>query len=403
MSKRTVHTSALQSAAANDQRSANSLAAYLNGLSRRDLLTPAQEVKLARDIERREVDAWAAVLSFRPLLSTVLPWIAEAIGDGAPSFGWLERADSLARQRKTAEAREAYARRGRTVAAKLRALDRDRMALDALVPRIESLVAGRRDAGSRAWVRRIGEQLRAAAALREQFIECNLRLVVTVARKFAHGSLPLSDLIQEGNIGLIKAVNRFDYRRGFRFSTYACWWIRHHVGRAVADKSRTVRRPVHVIDTAQKVGRTRYDLWQQLGREPTIEELAESLDVSVDKIRNTWLRVYGADVSLDEPVFDDASVTRLEMTAAPDDESPLEEVDRKAREDGLRRALATLSPQDAQVLRRRFGFEGGREWTLQEIANDYGLSRERIRQIEVRAMDRLRRVLAKRRQRRAAG
>ncbi len=371
-------------------------------MSRWDLLSADEEQHLARKLENREIETWEAVLSNRTLLPRALAAIEAHLGEKTPSFRSLRRADTLARKRRTPAARDRYARTAHTAAAALRAADRDRSALTPVVADLERLGATRKDTAFAAYVRRIRTARRRATVLREEFVQRNLRLVVKLARKYATSNLPLPDLIQEGNVGLMKAVDRFDYRRGFRFSTYACWWIRHHISRAIADKSRTVRRPVHVLDTAHKLNRTQRDLHRKLGREPTAAELGEILGLDETKVRDIRMRVSGIELSLDAPLSADTDRTRMEVLPTPDEVSPEQTAALNEDAKALHLGLRTLQRQDADVLRRRFGIDDGREWTLQEIANVYGLSRERIRQIEVRAMDRLRRALANRGHRSAA-
>ncbi|RMH39896.1 MAG: sigma-70 family RNA polymerase sigma factor, partial [Deltaproteobacteria bacterium] len=383
---------ALHRAPANDERprrpvpAANPLATYLGELAEHTVMTPDEERHLAREIERRDIAAWEALLSYRPHVRGLLAELERRLGDASPSFAALRRADTLARKSRGRAPRARYDRAVQQVAALLRHADRDREAFDALVAGVDRLAARRRDRGFAAYAERVRRARAAADAARREFVERNLRLVVTMARKFAaSGAMPLPDLIQEGNIGLIKAVDRFDYRKGFRFSTYACWWIRHHIGRAIADKSRAVRRPVHVLDTAHRLARVSQELRLQLGRDPTVDEIADAAGETPQRVRDTWQRVAGAEVSLDEPVGEDGTRTRLELLPDEDARDPDATVAERERAAALRERLRGLSAQEADIVRRRFGFDGGREYTLQEIANDYGLSRERIRQIEARA------------------
>jgi RNA polymerase primary sigma factor len=216
-----------------------------------------------------------------------------------------------------------------------------------------------------------------------------------VARRYQHGGLALPDLIQEGNLGLIKAVSRFDHRRGFRFSTYATWWIRHAIGRALADKGRTVRVPVHILEANQRIRKATKSLSGTLGRAPTTDELAEAIEMSADKLERTLSHSAGQAISLDAQLGEDGDRERLEVFQVPqvEESTPFDSIANRALTDQVREVLHTLKPMEADVLRRRFGLAGEREVTLQEIASEYGLSRERIRQIQEKALSKVRRGL----------
>ncbi|HET6613906.1 MAG TPA: sigma-70 family RNA polymerase sigma factor, partial [Kofleriaceae bacterium] len=250
-------------------------------------------------------------------------------------------------------------------------------------------------AGFRSYVSRVEASEGEALAARNRFVRANLGLVVSVARRYAHGGLPLADLIQEGNLGLIKAVTRFDHRRGFRFSTYATWWIRHAIGRAVADKGRTVRLPVHMLESRQRIGKTTRELSIKLGRAPTVEELAEATELAPERIERVLAHAADHAISLDAQLGDEDERSRLDVFQSPteDDTTPFDDLAARSLADHVRGLLHTLKPIEADVIRRRFGLDDGREVTLQEIANAYGLSRERIRQIQEQALGKVRQAL----------
>jgi RNA polymerase sigma factor (sigma-70 family) len=239
---------------------------------------------------------------------------------------------------------------------------------------------------------RLGESDRAVREAKQALIEANLRLVVSVAKRYLRSGVPLLDLIQEGNIGLIKAVDRFQYRRGFKFSTYATWWIRQGITRSIADRARTIRIPVHLGETLSRVAAARRDLTARLGRPPTVEELARQLRISVRKLA-PLLEIPGTPLSLDMPVLGEAETVLADFIedkqATPPGASLLSE-DMTAQ---VERALATLSAREQDVLRLRFGMGTDHAHTLEEIGARLSLTRERIRQIETQALRKLRKPL----------
>ncbi len=223
----------------------------------------------------------------------------------------------------------------------------------------------------------------------EHLVRANARLVISVAKKYIGRGVHFLDLIQEGNIGLIRATNKFEYQRGHKFSTYATWWIRQAVSRAVADQGRTIRVPVHMGDQLNRMRRVQLHLLQELGREPTIDELAVGMETTPDKVENL-LEIARRPVSLETPIDEDGDSTFGDFVEDSSSPAPAEEVATHLLHEQLQTALDKLPPREAQILRLRYGLEDGRIYTLEEVGQTIGVTRERVRQLEAQALNRLR-------------
>ncbi len=385
------------------------LAAYFRQLAAHELLTPEDERELSQGIEDTEVLTWERVFTrgdvARPLLAIVEPNLEQPVS--YPKL--LKIADEMVKSKKAAKdpkLAKKLAAPAKEAALQLRALDLDRVHIDAIVRELfrarQAALAGQttwwtdgasKEAG--AYLDSVNQAYRDAMALRDEFVRANLRLVVTMARRYDRGGMPLADLIQEGNLGLMHAVARFDYRRGLRFSTYACWWIRHAIGRALADKARAVRIPVHMLEAQQQLEKVRQTLLGELGRPPTPQELAKAARVPLAKLNQMHRYIMGQPMSLDRPVHDDDDRTFGDTMADPDSEehSPADDMTTATLTTQIKKLLHYLSPIEADVLTKRFGLGDDEERTFREIGDQYHLSRERIRQIQNSALDKLKRAL----------
>jgi RNA polymerase primary sigma factor len=257
------------------------------------------------------------------------------------------------------------------------------------------------EAGQRAEKRLVDEELAEedASMLRheleigdeaqKQLVQSNLRLVVALSRRYVGRGMALLDLIQEGNVGLMRAVERFDYRRGFKFSTYATWWIRQAISRAIADQGRTIRMPIHVLDSVNKLTRAQRELTQQLGRGPTTDELAEDLDLDTGRVADLQ-RIAQDTVSLETPVGEDDDGTLGDLVEDVDSIQPSDVAAFSSLQDQLARALEGLNDREREVLIMRFGLADGRMRTLEEVGAHFKVTRERIRQLETKALAKLR-------------
>jgi RNA polymerase sigma factor (sigma-70 family) len=365
------------------------LRVYLKQMGAVPLLTRQEEIALSRKMEhgmRRVIGSLARC----PVVGEELRLMDDpSVTDLRASLAEARRLE--VRLQRLEPGGQAYrraaweaVRRNVTNARQLRKLQFDAGTIDRLAR------AALRSEDQPACSARIRRGLREIEQAKSMLIRSNLRLVVAVARKYAHGRVGFLDLIQEGNIGLMRAVDKFEYRRGYKFSTYATWWVRQAVTRAIAEQSRTIRVPVHMNELILKVTRAQRALVQSCGREPTHAEIAEELGMPVDRVRHA-VRMGRAPVSLDKPVGSDDGALIQDLIADDGEPSPFQQAVWANLRQRTNSALKCLTEREARIIRLRFGVGSGRRYTLGEIGNEYALTRERIRQIEAEALQKLRR------------
>ena len=388
----------------------NVLTRYFHDVGNHDVLKPADEIRLAKEIEAADVRVWSEILSHPSVVEHVVRILERGLDNTLIAFRALIAGAQARRNSRAHRVVAAFDQARGEVAHKLQALDGDRTLQSLVIGDLQNLARGRGSAFSepgrgqfqpgrkmfRDYVDRILKAQREAARLRGQFVAANLRLVLRIARKYLNMGLSFEDLVQEGNLGLMKAVDRFDYRRGFRFSTYATWWIRHTVGRALSYTGRTVRVPVHVLETRQQIAKMRRKLATELGRKATTDELAQALSMDADKLESIERNVPERAVLLDHPARNDSERVMADVFIDPSTEetTPIDALANVAETAQVRKALDGLTAIEKDVVVKRFGIGNDEEMTLQQIADQYGRSRERIRQIQVQAVAKLRRLLA---------
>ena len=381
------------------------LAAYLRGLEQAPLMGPAEEVEVGLRILRLRREYWIRLLDYPPFLVALAESTEQNLTRdklAAVPLDDLRRVAHAYQTRRTAAGRAAIRRAVESVAEAMAEVDPSCDVADMLAADIESLAGGitrgvtldvrQPRQGSVPFARYVRDMRRTRLCLHEarrEFARANLRLVVSMASRWRRsGRMSLADLIQEGNLGLMTAVDRFDPRKGFRFSTYAAWWIRHAINRALSDKGRAVRLPVHVIELQSKLAKIRREFEQEHRREPDADELAELADVPLDKVER-FGRIL-LEQQTPPPQTDESGRVQGIEAIADDGPEASDTLDQGHLDDVLDRALDTLRPMEADILRMRFGLDGSESLTLREIGELYSLSRERIRQIQERALRKLR-------------
>ncbi len=381
------------------------LGRYFQELAGHEVLDGDSETEVAREIANLEIQKWEIVLlspaTVDPVLEAVNRTLVttcdeEELMQLRPVFHAMKRkAKSTPR---SARGRESYRQTVSQLAKKMHQMDIKRelvrTAHDTVIRLERAETRKTRKEKLSSQVMALVEITRRIESSKHRFIQANLRLVVAIARRYDRGQMPLIDLIQEGNLGLIKAVERFDYRRGFRFSTYASWWIRHAIGRALADKGHAVRVPVHALDTQHRLARAVEMIGLRLGRYPTDEELSKEAGIDGRRLAKARKHPVVPVCSLDREISDSDDRRYIDLLADEEGKSPFEFTMLNVWTSEMNKILGVLSPMEQSIIRWRYGLINGEEMTLKEIGDHYNLSRERIRQLQEQALRKIRRHLS---------
>ncbi len=383
----------------------NFLTQYFKEVSSLPLLKPRQEEEFAQHIENQEIAMWRHILNNAPLVEDILDLIqTESHQPFLGPFTGIKRSAIKVLRQSTPPSRKAFIHFCEQGAKHLRSLDPDRNLADKILNELEKrkheLVKVQTKRGKikasqskkifEAYLRNIFTLHANSLQARNNFVQANLRLVVTLARRYNFGQMSFPDLIQEGNLGLIKAIGRFNHRRGYRFNTYAAWWIRHFITRALADKGRLVRVPVYVLTNKQRISKAKRTLSSQLGRLPTSEEVCACTGLKVEMVDQLLDQSPSRSFSLDAPMNDERQQSYIEILEENDPRPHLDSLIDQELFQYIKRELEHLKPIEAAVIRERFGLEDGEFRSLAEIGAIHHLSRERIRQIQDQALNKIR-------------
>jgi RNA polymerase primary sigma factor len=386
------------------------LAMYFRDMAELSVLKPEQEFETARHIEELELDLWQALFCYAHWANHLVATLETAMGSELIDFKVYRSLSERAAHKVTSTEKKKLAKLILALSGQIKEIDIDRVFVDAALTELQRLNGAARmkrpieglgftteNKSFHDFAANITRKSSIVKRAKNEFVKANLRLVVSIARRFNHGRLPLPDLIQEGNIGLMKAVERYDYRRGFRFSTYASWWIRHAISRALADKGRAVRLPVHMIDAYHRIAKSERELQSKLERPATTEEIASVTGIEAEKLEK--MRTFLADnpVSLDRSLSEDDGRRLIDVLVDPNEApSPPEQMMSSETQQEMLKLLSVLKPIEADILRKRFGLINDHERTLKEIGDEYRLSRERVRQLQEQALGKMRKAMAKR-------